>query len=319
MTGFSVIVPIGRPKEAERSIRSVLEQQTAREFEVLLVGDAELEISDPRVRTIVVADRNPARRRNIAAGEAHGEILAFLDDDAYARPNWLETAAAIFESRPEVLAAGGPDPAPADSSFAELVSDTLLATPVIGSSVAAHECRRGTWSVVKPHDVALVNLFIRKEAFDAAGGFDESIGYIGEDSALVGVVMRKGTVLYSEHLIVDHRRRAFPSAHLGQRFRYRRKTGRMLVERGRGLGEPKLFLLLAAGFSFLVSLLLVPRIAALLLVFYVAIVLTLSWRVSRLPRRYRLLVPLAFLAHHTTYFAGLVVGMLEGLWRRITR
>lgn len=316
MTSFSVIIPIGRPDDAGRSIRSVLDQMTSREFEVLLVGDIEIEVADPRVRSIVVADRNPAHRRNVAAREARGQILAFLDDDAYARPNWLESAAAVLESRPEVLAAGGPDPAPSDSTNSELFSDTLLATPMIGSSVAAHESRRGVWAVSKPHDVALVNLFVRKTDFDLAGGFDESIGYIGEDSALLRLLLEKGIVLYSEHIIVEHRRRAFPGPFLKQRFRYRRKSGRLLIQRGVGKGEPKVYALLFAGLTFPLLLTFAPALAGLALALYLAFTLLLSWRASRLPPALRLLVPFAFLAHHATYFAGLVVGIVEGLGKR---
>ena len=47
--------------------------------------------------------------------------------------------------------------------LAELISDTLLATPLIGSGVAAHENRRGMFDVAHASDVALVNLFVRRE------------------------------------------------------------------------------------------------------------------------------------------------------------
>ena len=313
MTSFSVIIPIGRPLEAERSVRSVLEQQTARELEILLVAASVIELDDPRVRTIVVPDRNPARRRNAAAREARGEILAFIDDDAYARPTWIEAAAAIFESRTEVLAAGGPDPAPRDSTLADLISDNLLATPFIGSSVSAHESRRGEWIVRQPHDVALVNLFVRRTAFENESGFDESIGYIGEDSALLRKLMGKGVVLYSDSVVVEHRRRAFPGPYLSQRFRYRRKSGRMFVERGTGRGDAKLWALLIAGLGFPILVFLAPSAALVLLVVYYVLTLALSWRPSRLPRPIRPLVPFAFLAHHAAYFAGLVVGIGEAV------
>ena len=54
---------------------------------------------------------------------------------------------AYLDEHPDVLALGGPDPAPPDSPVAELISDTLLATPWIGSGVAAHENRRGVFDV----------------------------------------------------------------------------------------------------------------------------------------------------------------------------
>src|SRR4029078_568942 len=90
---------------------------------------------DTRVRNVVERNRNPATRRNRAVSESRGEILAFIDDDARAAAGWRSTAAAYFEARPDVLAIGGPDPAPEDSTPGELLADTLLATRWIGSGV----------------------------------------------------------------------------------------------------------------------------------------------------------------------------------------
>lgn len=313
---FSVVMPVSRAALAGRSILSVLAQRTAASFELILVGNSIGSFDDPRVVVVDCDDINPARRRNRGVSHSRGEILAFIDDDAYARENWLEAADAIFRERPELLAIGGPDPAPSDSTIAELFSDSLLATPYIGSSVAAHECRRDTFLVRKAHDVALVNLFVRRDAFDAAGGFDESIGYIGEDSALLRILLASGGVLYSEHVIVEHRRRAFPGPYLRQRFRYRRKGGAMMVRRGTALSEPKVWALLLAALIFLAALLAAPRIAALLLVGYLAAMFALSWKNSRLPRRWRLLLPFAFFVHHAVYAGGLIVGFVDGAVRR---
>ena len=88
-----------------------------------------------------------------------------------------------------------PDPAPPDSTVPELISDTLLATRYIGSGLACHESRAGVFDLEHASDIALVNLFVRRSAFT---GFDESIGYIGEDTALlvraVGAVLPLGAV-----------------------------------------------------------------------------------------------------------------------------
>src|SRR4030095_14375338 len=101
-----------------------------------------------------------ATRRNRAVSASSGEILAFIDDDAVADPRWLSTACAYLDAHPDVLALGGPDPAPPDSSVPELIADTLLATRWIGSGVACHEDRRGIFDVKHSSDIALVNLFV---------------------------------------------------------------------------------------------------------------------------------------------------------------
>ncbi|HEU4520891.1 MAG TPA: glycosyltransferase, partial [Thermoanaerobaculia bacterium] len=181
---ISVIVLVERlGGSAEPAIASVLNQKTPFPFELILVSAEPLPApADNRVRNVVEPDRNPATRRNRAVSVSEGEILAFMDDDATAADGWLATAVAYLDAHPAVVALGGPDPAPADSTPAELMSETLLATRWIGSGVAAHEHRTGVFPVRRATHLALVNLFIRRSVFT---GFDESIGYIGEDTGLI--------------------------------------------------------------------------------------------------------------------------------------
>jgi glycosyltransferase involved in cell wall biosynthesis len=303
---LSVIMPVERlGGDAERAIASVLEQQVPFGFELIVIS-AEPLASRNGVRNVVERDRNPATRRNRAVSEAAGEILAFIDDDARAAPDWLANANAYLDAHPDVLALGGPDPAPDDSTPAELVSETLLAAPLIGSGVAAHENQRGTFDVRRAGDVALVNLFVRREAFT---GFDESIGYIGEDTALIDGLLHRGRVVYSDAVRVFHRRRAFPGPYLRQRWRYRVKTGELLVRGSRAHREnPKIWAFLLAG---VIAILAAP-IAAL--PYYVATFI-IGAKTTRLPPRWWPMLPLAFAAHHLTYFAGIVWGALRALLR----
>jgi glycosyltransferase involved in cell wall biosynthesis len=293
----SVIMPVERSGgDAERAIASVLQQSPPFPFELIVVSAAALSLpSDNRIRNVVEENRNPATRRNRAVSEARGEILAFIDDDARAGAEWLTTAAAYLDSNPDVLALGGPDPAPDDSTTAELISETLLATPLIGSGVAAHENRRGVFDVKSPSDIALVNLFVRRDAFT---GFDESIGYIGEDTALLRQLMQRGRVVYHDGVRVVHRRRPFPGPYLKQRWRYRVKTGEM---RSR---DPKVRAFLIVG---TICILLAP----LALVPYAIATLILGARATRLPIRYWPLIPIAFAAHHATYYFGILRGVLR--------
>lgn len=294
----SVIMPVERiGGDAERAIASVLQQDARFPFELIVVSAAPLSLeAGTRLRNVVEPDRNPATRRNRAASVAEGEFLAFLDDDAVADPHWLATACAYLESHPDVLAIGGPDPAPPDSPVAELISDTLLATPWIGSGVAAHENRRGIFDLRRASDIALVNLIVRRSAFT---GFDESIGYIGEDTALLEELMARGRVVYHDGVRVFHRRRAFPGPYLRQRWRYRVKTGR--TQRTRR--DPKVSAFLVAG---AMGLLFAPIIALP----YVLLTLVLGIRATRLPHRWWPVIPFAFAMHHLTYWLAIVTGMM---------
>ena len=297
---MSVILPVERTGgDAERAIASVLSQDAPFPFELIVVSAEPLApAAEARVRNVVEPNRNPATRRNRAASVARGEVLAFLDDDAVADPRWLANACAYLDAHPDVLAVGGPDPAPPGSPVSELISDTLLATPWIGSGVAAHENRRGVFDLQRASDIALVNLFVRRSAFT---GFDETIGYIGEDTALLEQLMQRGRVVYHDGVRVFHRRRAFPGPYLRQRWRYRVKTGRLQHARR----DPRVTAFVAAG---AVGLFLAPLVA----IPYAIATFLLGARVTRLPLRWWPFIPVAFAMHHLTYWLGIVTGITSG-------
>ena len=301
----SVIMPMERiGGDAGRAIASVLAQDAPFAFELIVVSAAPMQPSaETRLRNVVEPNRNPATRRNRAVSAASGEILAFIDDDAFAAPDWLSTAASFFDAHSDVLALGGPDPAPDDSTIAELVSDTLLATPWIGSGVAAHENRPGIFDVEHASDVALVNLFVRRAAFTA---FDEAIGYIGEDTDLIAGLMRRGRVVYHGGVRVFHRRRAFPGPYLRQRWRYRVKTGEMFARGAEAYRKnAKIRRFLVAG---TLAILFAPFVA----IPYAVMTLILGARATRLPVRAWPLIPVAFAMHHLVYFFGICIGLLRG-------
>jgi glycosyltransferase involved in cell wall biosynthesis len=290
----SVIMPVERlGGDAERAIASVLAQRTAFPFELIVVSAAPLPLdSKIGLRNVVEVNRNPATRRNRAVSVARGEILAFIDDDASADPQWLATACAYLDEFPRVVALGGPDPAPPDSTNAELISETLLATPLIGSGIVCHENPPGIFPIRKPSDIALVNLFVRREAFT---GFDEAVGYIGEDTALTAGLMQRGEVVYHSGVRVYHRRRPFPGPYLRQRWRYRVKTGQ------RPITDNRVYAFLLAG---TVTLFVPP-----LWIPYYLLTLILGARTTRLPKSYWPLLPFAFAIHHLTYYFGILWGL----------
>jgi glycosyltransferase involved in cell wall biosynthesis len=287
--------------DAERAIESVLRQEAPFPFELILVSAAPLAIEvGTGVRNVIESNRNPATRRNRAVSEARGEILAFIDDDAIADVAWLATAVAYLDAHAEVLAIGGPDPAPDDSTPAELIAETLLATPLIGSGVACHENRKGIFAITNASDVALVNLFVRKSAFR---GFDEAIGYIGEDTSLIASLLPH--VVYHSGVRVFHRRRPFPGPYLRQRWRYRLKTGEMLAKGAAAYSKNlKIKAFLVVGVIAIVA-------APITIVPYYVFTLILGVRATRLPMRYWPLLPFAFAAHHATYFGGIVWGWIR--------
>ncbi|HEY6929558.1 MAG TPA: glycosyltransferase, partial [Thermoanaerobaculia bacterium] len=151
-------------------LASLTAQTTAPSFEVIVASSSEpAPVAEAPfvLRWVEAPDRNPARRRNRAAHEARAGFLAFLDDDAAAEPGWMAAGVAALT---RFGIAGGPDLGPSGAPYLERVSDLLLATPRIGSGVPAHERRPRAGAVRSPHDVALCNLFVRRDVFESLGG-----------------------------------------------------------------------------------------------------------------------------------------------------
>jgi len=149
----------------------------------------------PPAATIVVIDTNPvllerARKeltgitvianehrqglsgaRNSGVQQAATELVAFLDDDARAAPDWLATLEPLFDA-PEVVAAGGSVQPEWESGRPRWFPDPFLW--VVGCT------HNGMPSVREPvRNVVGASMIFRRAALDSLGGFTEEVGRVG--------------------------------------------------------------------------------------------------------------------------------------------
>jgi len=119
-----VICTCDRSELLVRSIRSVCEQKPPhQDFELIIVNNqpaqdlsdvitplqTEFFPSEPhRLRLVVCPIRGLSFARNAGLAEARGEVVAFLDDDALAREDWLAALVAAFDANPDLGVVGGP-------------------------------------------------------------------------------------------------------------------------------------------------------------------------------------------------------------------
>lgn len=115
MTDVSVVICAYSEKRWDKLCAAVqsVQNQSASPIEVILVIDhnpALLERARDQFPNIVLVQSGEAQglagARNAGIEKARGHIIAFLDDDAVAAPNWLERLTACYEDL-EVLGAGG--------------------------------------------------------------------------------------------------------------------------------------------------------------------------------------------------------------------
>ncbi len=192
-------------------------------WEVIVVLDEAPEANHPHAHARYVASGNvgPADKRDLGAARARGEILAFIDADAYPARQWLTAAVARLRA-PEVWAVGGPGVTPPGGAFAEQVSGWTYAAHIV-SGPARH--RYVVEAARDVDDYPSMNLIVRKSVFDAIGGFDSTF-YPGEDTKLcLEIVRRGGRIAYEPGAVAYHHRRPIWRGHLGQIAAYGRHRG----------------------------------------------------------------------------------------------
>jgi glycogen synthase len=134
----------------------------------------------------VIVHRAPRRhlseQRNVGARAARGEILVFLDDDAWPRSGWLAALLQPFAA-PSVLAASGPVFRGDGSLQCERLAASAIGRLIPLASGAA--LPRG----MAP-SFSGCNLALRRAALFAIGGFDENLPYQPDDMDVCGRLFR---------------------------------------------------------------------------------------------------------------------------------
>ncbi len=185
----SVVVPTYQRGGGLAELVAALERQTLPrgEFEVVVVDDSSsngawdelvaLAAASPLPLRVLrtTANGGPAVARNVGWQATAGPFVAFLDDDCVPAPGWLEAGVESLRAHP---AAG-----------------VVQGRTTVPPGVDIHGQRDWyVWRVVEGPTPSFegCNIFYRREALAAAGGFDEDIGWWGEDTALGWRVVEAG-------------------------------------------------------------------------------------------------------------------------------
>ncbi len=165
----SVIVPCYNRSDMLRDCLQGLANQTydPTQFEVLIVDGASTEpikalvdefnaLVPFEIRYLqCLPDAGPVPKRNMAAKEAQGDILAFTDSDCRPSPQWLATGVSAFE-KSDVGFASGPvtyKPEQPKRFFSKMTAETLVEHPTYPTANAFY--RRALFLEHKGFDTTL--------------------------------------------------------------------------------------------------------------------------------------------------------------------
>jgi GT2 family glycosyltransferase len=220
----SVVIPVGAVDELlAGQLGAVLAQRTSFSFEVVVslnssapADRAALDAivraaADPRVRVISSADRRgAAHARNVAAFASTTPLLAFCDADDEVRERWLAGLVRGLDGADAVTGHVNELAPPRQRSWRPPATPgrlpTFLGVPYVLSG----------------------NLAVRKDAFVAVGGFDETLTRC-EDIALGWALLSKGyRIGYVEDAVLDYRHRSGLLALMRQHYLYGRGMAEVL-------------------------------------------------------------------------------------------
>ncbi|MCR5414540.1 MAG: glycosyltransferase [Kiritimatiellae bacterium] len=202
-----VSVVIACPKESwmlDECLKG-LKDQTYGNFETIVLPDS------------LTGKVRPAEKRNIGIAMAKGEIVAFIDDDAYPDAHWLEYAVKYFGD-PSIGALGGPGITPPDDPYLAKIGGRIYDSILVSGNYRYRYRAGGVRKDVD--DYPSCNLFVRKSLLDSFGGYRTDF-WPGEDTLLCKDILDAGArIVYDPWVIVNHHRRAVFAPHLRQLGRY---------------------------------------------------------------------------------------------------
>jgi len=294
---FSIIIPAGpdRNIEVRESLKKV--DYPKNKFEV-----------------IVKISLNPSKNRNDGVKEAKGDIIGFLDDDAFVDKNILKNVEAFFDKYKDIDIVGGPQlTPPSDKTFARISG--LAMSSFFGAYNMSNRYKKGELNLdADENHLTSANCFLRKKVFKKIDGFNTRL-YPGEDPEFFSRAKRSGLKLaYDPSIIIYHKRRPDLKSFFKQFFLY--GEARVKLEKINKSGLKPLFLMPALFLVYLVIspiLIYINNIFLLPLIAYLIISLISSVYES-LRNKYVITIPVLpffYFIMHISYGLGIISALFK--------
>ena len=218
----SVVIACPKPSAMLEECLAAIRLQSFGSWEAIVLPDGGEAREDGdggpgTVRWIPTGAVRPAEKRNLGIAAAKGEIVAFIDDDAYPDSHWIEYAVRYF-GESDVGAVGGPGVTPPGDRRLARLGGRVYESPLVSGSYRYRYRAGGVRRDVD--DYPSCNLFVRKSTLDRIGGYRTDF-WPGEDTLLCrDIVALWQRIVYDPWVIVYHHRRPLFLPHLRQLGRY---------------------------------------------------------------------------------------------------
>ena len=217
----SVVIPTkNSSKVLDNCLKSIVNQEYSN-FEIIVVDghskDNTVEIAQKYTNLVFYENYGTrAAGCNVGIQQAHGEIIAFTDDDCEVPKNWLKQIAYRFEDETlDIL--GGSTITPKASSRME------KAFGIIQNYYSPLTHARGAYEKVPG-----CNSAYRKTALIQVGGFNDNLPYVEEQELQFRLKQADKKIEYLDNLFVLHNRRANAKQFWKQHFNYGVGKGRWI-------------------------------------------------------------------------------------------
>lgn len=196
----AIICTHNRDRYLGKAIDSLLAQDLA-DFELIVVDNASTDQTqsviaarktNPRLRSVYEPTLGLSVARNRGWRESQGEILAYLDDDAIADPNWLGELVRAYQDCDRLAVAGGRISLiwPEGRRAPQWLSTELMAG--LGYYNLGNEAIAITEPGLTPRGL---NYSIRRSFLETVGGFDAHFGRVG------GRLLSNEELVMTEHAL----------------------------------------------------------------------------------------------------------------------
>jgi glycosyltransferase involved in cell wall biosynthesis len=150
--------------------------------------------SHPQIKLIYENVGSMGGARNLGIQNSNGEIVAFIDADAYVDKDWLEKIIEQFRNDPHTVVLGG--------------LDVLVGGDSSRSTLDSWRRTKRSYGINAIVKIKTVNFAIKRDVLINVGGFDSTLSHFDEGELMARLYSRKkhAKIVYDPKLVVYHQR-----------------------------------------------------------------------------------------------------------------